>query len=161
MQVICVFAAAASVALARYRQQRRRKLLLCGSHDLTIIITTSAIRSNPSTAMIEDTVRAFSLVDGLQSCSKIIVCDGATVTQSKPHYKKGKITADDASRYHGFIAALKGLGETGALPNTYVLPLPKRAGFAQAVKAALTLVKTKFVMVVQHDQHIIRGVQST
>lgn len=165
--------AGGSVAVARSRSaRRRRRKIRCSkaeekhiltaavvppAHDLTIIVTTSPIRSNPSTAMIEDCVRAFSLADGLQSCHKIIVCDGCNVTNGKNQFKKGKVTADDASRYGAFVAALTNLAETHALPNTSVLPLLRRSGFAQAIKTALEHVKTTFVMVVQHDQHIMRN----
>jgi hypothetical protein len=131
--------------------------------------------------MIVDTVRSFSLVNGLQNCPKIIVCDGYKVTSSKAHYKKSKITAEDEARYKGFIAALidsvnppakadrasppdleyhtfPSNGHDGSLPhNTLILPLRERSGFAQAVRAGLEHVKTTFVMVVQHDQQFIRG----
>jgi hypothetical protein len=102
--------------------------------------------------MMEDTYRGFSLVDGLQHCPKIIVCDGYVTTKGKPHYKKGKITVDDALRYVDFIKIIRGMakkGDDGPLPNTNVLELTRRTGFAHGVRAALGQVTTKFVLIVQ------------
>ena len=99
-----VFGAAAVGSALLLRRTRRRKAI--SEHDLTIIVTTSPVRSNPSTLMLEETFRGFSHVSGLQSCPKIVVCDGYVTTKGKPHYKKGKITVDDALGYVDFIEAM-------------------------------------------------------
>jgi hypothetical protein len=141
--------AAGTVAAAALHRARRRKGL---GHDLTIIITTSPVRSNPSTLMMEDTYKGFSLVEGLQHCPKIIVCDGYVMTKGKPHYKKGKIMVDDALRYVDFIQCIRGMaaeGSSGMLPHTKILELARRTGFAHGVRAALAKVTTKYVLIVQ------------
>lgn len=49
---------------------------------LTVVITTSPVRSNPSTAMMEDLFRSFEAhCPELAMCDKVIVCDGYNVVQ--------------------------------------------------------------------------------
>lgn len=51
------------------------------SKQLTIVVTTSPIRSNPSTEVLEQTFATFDLGgrDFAFKCSKVIICDGARV----------------------------------------------------------------------------------
>jgi hypothetical protein len=46
---------------------------------LTVVVTTSPVPSNPSTAMIEELFQSFAMCPGLSACRKIIVCDGFNV----------------------------------------------------------------------------------
>ena len=43
---------------------------------LTIIVTTSPTRSNPSTELLETVVETFNKVPGLIACKMIVMCDG-------------------------------------------------------------------------------------
>jgi hypothetical protein len=49
---------------------------------LTVVVTTSPVPSNPSTAMIEELFQSFAMCPGLSACRKIIVCDGFNVGDS-------------------------------------------------------------------------------
>jgi hypothetical protein len=49
---------------------------------LTVILTTSPVGSNPSTALLEHTLATFALAPGLQLCRKILVCDGVSVLEA-------------------------------------------------------------------------------
>lgn len=129
--------------------------------DLTVVVTTSPVHSNPSTKMLEALFDSFGLVDGLAGCPKLVVFDGYNVG-NKPQYRAGRVTQDDANDYEQYCAAaLELMGPEGAdggqFANTTGLRLPKRVGFAHAVKAGLELVDTKFVMVVQHDLAFVQG----
>ena len=75
---------------------------------LTVIVTTSAVQSNPNTAMLETVLSSFSLVPGLDQCRRIIVCDGCRVA-ARARPRKGTVTADGAAAYFEFIERLKRL----------------------------------------------------
>ena len=45
------------------------------SDFLTIIITTSPIKSHPSTYILDQVIESFNFIDGLNDCKKIIICD--------------------------------------------------------------------------------------
>ena len=46
---------------------------------LTVVVTTSPARCNPSLEMLETVVDSFKLVPGLEACRLIVVCDGCNV----------------------------------------------------------------------------------
>ena len=77
-------------------------------NELTIIITTSPIKSHPSTELLDDTINAFKLVDGLDDCDKIIMCDGYNIVEDdKIAFKKAKVTARIIVNYTKFIDKIK------------------------------------------------------
>lgn len=136
------------------------------SDKLTIIITTSPIRSHPSTELLEHTMKTFGLVRGLLQCPKIIVCDGFIL---KPKVaksnKRGFVDEDSARRYKLYIEALKSLLEVASkksklehFQNCRLLELQDHHGFGWAVKRALDLVQTELIMVVQHDWAFINRI---
>ena len=139
---------------------------LLPSRLLTIVVTTSPIRSHPSTDMLETLLRTFSLVPELAPCARVIVCDGFNVTDKpqNPKYRRRRfITPEEAGRYAAFggrlralLAAQEAAAPPGELGRTRLLQLPKRAGFALALRAALRHVSTPYVMVVQHDWAFLR-----
>ena len=47
--------------------------------QMTIVITTSPVKSNPSTAMFEKLMAHFQFVPELHACRKIIMCDGCKI----------------------------------------------------------------------------------
>lgn len=46
---------------------------------LTVIITSSPVRSNPDTHVITRVFQSFNLVPGLAACRKILICDGYVI----------------------------------------------------------------------------------
>ena len=128
-------------------------------NELTIIITTSPVKSHPSTELLDDTIDAFKLVDGLDDCDKIIMCDGYNIVEDdKIAYKKSKVTAETILNYTKFIDKIK----KKALCNVYkyatINEQSTRNGFAKNVKIAIDSVRTPYVMIVQHDQIFTRNV---
>lgn len=116
---------------------------------LTVIITTSAIRSHPSTEMISKVRASFALIEvpvrsclvihlltvrlharpqGLLDCPQIIVADGASIAETS-ELKKGKVTASLAARYHEYLQRLADVldAETAQL-RVQVLPPPAPFG---------------------------------
>lgn len=49
---------------------------------LTVIVTTSPVRSNPDTHVISKVFESFLLVPGLAQCRKLLICDGYLVVES-------------------------------------------------------------------------------
>ena len=43
---------------------------------LTVVMTTSPVTSNPSTALIEEVVASMQQVEHLDKCPKLVICDG-------------------------------------------------------------------------------------
>ena len=91
---------------------------------LTIIVTTSPIKSNPSTEVLERTFATFHHGgrDFASKCPKVIVCDGCRVmgdvdkgrknqvskkySNAKQSLRNGIATNDQAENYHNFKIAL-------------------------------------------------------
>jgi hypothetical protein len=120
---------------------------------VTIVITTSPTRSNPSTKIIETVVESFARVQGLLECNKIIVFDGHfTLDDHKLLYKSGRIGTAESHAYSQYIENVYNLIDTHpAFKNTTPIVCQERMGFAYAVKVGLERVMTPYVMVVQHD----------
>ena len=101
-------------------------------------------------------MRSFGMVDGLMPCRKIIVCDGF-VCGTKSSYKKGRVTEDAVGAYQQYLRNLGSLiGTDPAFVHAELMLLEKRHGFSFAIRRALEVVDTRFVLVVQHDRLITR-----
>ena len=123
--------------------------------DATVIVTTSAVPSHPSTALLDATLASLSLCTGaIERCHLIITCDGYQLSDAETsQYKWGRLTRQAAEAYEAFVGSVRdraARGEMGARRVT-VLALPSHCGFGRAVKAALTHVTTELVLVLQHD----------
>ena len=153
---------------------------------LTVVITTSPIKSNPSTELLERTFETFPLggYEFAYKCQKLIICDGCktrTEKTTKRHvnYKQamrnGIVTTDQAINYAEFKFRLKQLCKNAANPstetsansmkqrplspfvNTTVEELDSRMGYGYALRHALyNCVKTPYVIVIQHDRTFMR-----
>ena len=79
--------------------------ILSPKTELTIVITTSCIKSHPSTDVIDKTIGSFSLVDGLEECPIIIVCDGYEVVRDNQReaYKKSMVHENAARNYMSYL----------------------------------------------------------
>ena len=73
---------------------------------MEVIVTTSPVQSNPSTAMIEMLFRSFDRVSGLAGCRKLLVCDGITDAPST-QYRKGRVTAEAAAKYGEYVERVR------------------------------------------------------
>ena len=141
---------------------------------LTIIVTTSPIKSHPSTQMLERTFDTFQLAgEDFVDCRKVIVCDGfrhvGTGTVSRKHsnpkqaMRNGIVTEEQANNYIAFKQRLRLLCKGAAVVadspfrNTSVEELEERMGYGFALRHALRhCVSTPFVCVIQHDRTFMR-----
>jgi hypothetical protein len=141
---------------------------------LTIIVTTSPIKSHPATELLERTFATFPLGgrDFVQ-CPKVIVCDGFRKQEgefvSKKHncakqkMRNGIVNDEQAGNYAVFKDRLKVLCASAATTadspfcHTTVKELPERMGYGFALRHALRhCVTTPFVCVIQHDRTFMR-----
>ena len=142
---------------------------------LTIIITTSPIKSNPSTELLERAMDTF-VHGGLEfayKCRKVIVCDGCRTkdakgsTVSRKHgnakqaMRNGIVTSEQGERYEQYKANVRAMCEnapdSSPFHNAVVEELEERHGYGFALRHALRhRVSTSFVCVVQHDRTFMR-----
>ncbi|ETW03319.1 hypothetical protein H310_04816 [Aphanomyces invadans] len=168
---------------------------------VTVIITTSAIPSNPSTSVLEEVLQSFSFVPGLSTCDTILTCDGyvlTTTTNRESKFKSVRINEDELANYIEYQTQARsvfrrhlGYAEdasdlncstststihvgarlkaectitTEALDGKasfHVITCTKRLGFALAVREALKLVTTPYVLIHQHDWTFLHPVDLT
>jgi hypothetical protein len=122
---------------------------------LTVIITTSPTATNPHTKLIEKVLETFELTEGLTKCQTIIVCDGCIIDPNgRLCSKKGRVPQDVADRYSEYKKNLRENATNRIAPyyNVVIHELPERVGFGFAIQQALEIVKTEFVMIIQHDR---------
>lgn len=99
------------------------------------------------------------------NCLKIVVSDGLNVAapgqRSRP--KTGRVPAEWAAPYDEFrdrLDALLARERHGAFTNSKHVRMPARRGFGGCVKAALSVVATPYVLVLQHDRPCLRSFDS-
>jgi len=142
-------AAAAGIAYVAYRRATRG-WRLCDK--VTVILCTSPVKTNPSTALIEETYGSMvHYAPALAGCATIVICDGYKV-RAAPKYRSGQVTEAGAAAYEAFVAKLR------ALKLGRLVRCEERQGFGFALKRALTHVRTPYVVVVQHDRNFVRAV---
>lgn len=155
-------------------QIRRSSLAPPLADMLTIIVTTSPIKSNPSMEVIERTMETFIHAgpDFAYKCRKVFVCDGvrrqddgSNVSRkhnnAKQSMRNGIVNSDQADNYQQFKNILRQLcasaSETSPYFNGVVEELETRQGYGFALKHALQhCVDTPFVCVIQHDRTFMR-----
>ena len=124
---------------------------------LTVVVTSSPVRSNPSTRMLLECLASLDRHGGFARCRKVIMCDGFKVRKrSQP--KVGVVTDEEAGRYTDFVRRLAHLCRTHhAFHRTRVVRLARRQGSAYAIREAVQAhVRTPFVIIVPHDCVIAR-----
>ena len=166
-------AAAAVTSLPRSVQANRQPLL---QEMVTVLVFTSAVRSDPSLSLLATTVGSFRHCPGLQDCRVVFVCDGWQVTASAADHRgirrhcpgKRIIAPDHAKLYVERILALQAAilcnyqrsslessSDDEALewvaPHWEILRLPHWHCYGGALRAGLELVSTPLVLVIQHD----------
>ncbi|VEU35822.1 unnamed protein product [Pseudo-nitzschia multistriata] len=155
---------------------RRRSVEMPKLEDLlTVVVTTSPVKSNPSTELLEKVFDTFKKCghDFAYKCHKVIICDGTRQrdesttkkhTNDKQSMRNGIVTADQNKNYFAFKQNLKQLcqehGESTVLSpfnHTTVSELDVRQGYGFALRHALReCVDTPFVIVIQHDRTFMR-----
>jgi hypothetical protein len=132
----------------------------CVDNLLTVVITSSPVRSNPSTRMLLESLASLDRNGGLSRCRKLIMCDGFKVRQ-RSQRKLGVVTDDEADLYRSFVREVASLcREHAAFRRTRVVRLARRQGSAFAIREAVEAhVQTPFVIIVPHDCVIARPVR--
>jgi hypothetical protein len=150
---------------APIHRHRSDKLL---ESNVTVLVFTSPIRSEPSLGLLQSTLGSFSYAPGLEACRLIVVCDGwrgkseqSTLTMSHGAHQ-GKHSVEHARAYRDRIAALQhaiqqrqttlnertcndaGSGYVGKCewvqPHWEILRLAHWHGYGAALRAGLELV---------------------
>mmetsp|Transcript_8093 Transcript_8093/g.19922 ORF Transcript_8093/g.19922 Transcript_8093/m.19922 type:complete len:375 (-) Transcript_8093:214-1338(-) len=151
----------------------------CGAPSkVTVLVTTSPIPSNPSTALIDTCLRGLD-INGFHWCDKIILCDG--FSRGSNHFKRGRIDDAAATAYRSFVFKLcqradsvfvgaeacaepahSGSGEQDEQSPQRglisVVDLVEHHGFALSLLTGINLARTEFVFVCQHDWILTRSV---
>eukprot|EP00854_Cymbomonas_tetramitiformis_P015377 gene15377-18192_t len=140
--------------------------------ETTVVINTSPVMSNPSTAMLQIVLESFRHVPGLQECRTIIIFDGyKTIFKTgyphrnvlqvaqKPKHKSGVITSEQGALYEEYMCAVEGLVVSdAAFARCTTVRLKERVGFGWALRAGVRRVTTPTVLVMQHDFLFVRHV---
>ncbi len=158
------------------KSKRRRSADMPKLEDLlTIIVTTSPVKSNPSTELLEKVFETFKYGgdDFAYKCRKVIICDGFRTrdegttkkhTNDKQSMRNGIVTSEQSQNYLGFKENLKRLcrecnepGISSPFCNTTVHELDDRQGYGFALRDGLRkCVATPYVIVIQHDRTFMR-----
>jgi hypothetical protein len=153
---------------------------------VTVLVFTSAVRSDPSLCLLATTVGSFQHCTGLQGCRVVFVCDGWQSTPTAVDHQgirrhcPGKrlveleraklyaerITALQDAILRSFHGADEGDEPQWAAAHWEILRLPHWHCYGGALRVGLSLVSTPLMLVVQHDfafvSHIdLRPVAST
>jgi hypothetical protein len=127
---------------------------------VTVVVTSSPVRSNPSTRLLLECLASLDRNGGLSGCRKLIMCDGFKV-RSRSQRKLGVVTDDEAVLYREYVRRVARLcHEHAAFRRTRVVRLARRQGSAYAIReAVLGHVTTPLVIIVPHDCIIARPVR--
>jgi len=127
---------------------------------LTVVITSSPVRSNPSTRMLLECLTSLDIHGDLSQCRKLIMCDGFKVREQSQR-KLGIVTDEEAVLYREYIQSIACMcREKSTLQRTRVVQLAKWQGSAYAIREAIEgHVQTPFVIIVPHDCIIARPVR--
>jgi len=158
-------------------KMRQRKLAVMPKLEnlLTIIVTTSPVKSNPSTDLIEKVFETFKMCgdDFAYKCRKIIVCDGCKTrdkhttkkhTNDKQSMRNGIVTEDQNHNYLAFKQNLRRICQQynesdtpSPFCHTTIQELDVRQGYGFALRHSLReCVATPYVIVIQHDRTFMR-----
>ena len=126
---------------------------------ITVVITSSPVRSNPSTRMLRECLASLDRNGGLSRCRKLIMCDGFKVRR-RSQRKLGVVTDDESMLYRDYVLQIARLcREHDDFRRTRVVRLARRQGSAFAIREALSQARTPFVLIVPHDCVIARPVR--
>jgi len=106
--------------------------------DVTCLISSSPLRSHPSTAIIDETLR--SIRYHLPDSQILIMLDG--IRPEQEHY---------AERYLGYIKNLVGRVVTFKMENVKLVPFMEFTHQANMAMKTLEMVNTPLILFVEHD----------
>ena len=127
---------------------------------LTIVLTTSPIKTHPSTRLIEEVFESIAVLAGLGECRKIIVADGVKVRE-RDKFRSGICTPEAMSNYRHYLSRLEALTKTEGSPlrAAEALLALDSARLRARLRQGLMRVATPFVLVAQHDRSFVRPVE--
>lgn len=121
----------------------------------SFVIVSSPAPVHPKTTLIDEVIGSFSLVKDCDAASIIIVLDGYQICDYN-RTKVGRVTRDLALRYEQYYENLK---QSFTGPRfTIVKSEGLSIGFAMCVKLGLSLCKTDFAFIIQHDRLFIKNI---
>jgi len=119
---------------------------------LTIVTTTSPIKTNPSTDLIEKSIQSLYNVKAFIDCKKIIVFDNVEEEDLSFYPNYNKTLSEIKQDYGEFKKNIENLVKNSPyFKDTKLLFLDSRKGQAWALEEAFKLVDTKYVFLHQHD----------
>lgn len=82
---------------------------------LSIVLVTSPVAAHPDTRLVDDVIRSFDLVEGLEGCELIIIGDGVKEVEDvkKQKWKQGFVLPDVVGRYDEYMERLRRKYELG------------------------------------------------
>jgi hypothetical protein len=120
--------------LIKYQVQKTSKM---NTPDITIVITASFVPSHPNICLIDETLKSLSLISECQNFPTILAHD-----------------------YNGNIQYAKYLDNLSNFisdkPNIRICTTNSRQHLSGNIRNALNIVKTKYLLIVQHDLPFIR-----
>jgi hypothetical protein len=122
------------------------------SGALTVLVNISPAERDLS--MLEEVMDSISVFPGMRQCQQLLVLDAIRDTRKK----KSNVTEEEAADYEAFKQRVRELvkNSASAVFGAQLIELGKVHGFGPALQEGMKLVKTKFVVVVQHDWAFIR-----
>ncbi|CAK9037230.1 Hypothetical protein (Fragment) [Durusdinium trenchii] len=131
---------------------------ICLQEQLSLVLVTSPVPSNPSTELLEHVLNSFfAAYQGLAECDAWVVSDGFRVAEpaQRPKPKAGRIAEGMVAPYEEFRSRLD------ALAHVRHVRAPEHKGFAGCLHIALRKVFTPYVLVLQHDRPCLRAIDAT
>lgn len=117
------------------------------AEHLTVVVVSSPVPSNPSTATLQAVFRSFSLVDGLPHCRKLVQLDGPQRSLEKKRVRA----------YKEFGRRVRRLAASEvSFARTHVHMSDRFLFAAHNVAAAVRRVVTDFMLLMQHDFMLAR-----
>ncbi|KAL1500134.1 hypothetical protein AB1Y20_012806 [Prymnesium parvum] len=126
---------------------------------LTVAVTTSAVRSHPSTHLLRACLASLDRHGGVAPCRKLLLCDGFKLRRAA-NLKQGVCTDGEAAAYAAFVgAAVRLVRSHAAFARTRLVRMARRGGSAFAIREAVSgHVATPLVLLVPHDCVLCRDV---
>ena len=144
---LLLFASSDERGLASLQQTASFRNSYETKNDTTVIISSSLIPTHPSLMMIDKTIESLSYLHGLPDTTPLII------TVDGPRKPK---KSEDVRRLIEYVQALE--KKYNGNPMVTIIRQTSKINLVGNVKAALDLVDTEFVYLLQHDMPFIASV---